>query len=71
MPINRQSSEQKKKNSDQSSKNNMFGQSAGDQSDTQTQKTAMFMNMRVSNSKCEPRKDDEKYEKNSQEVLQI
>ena len=34
MPVNSQSSEQKKKNSDESSKNNMFGQSAGDQSDT-------------------------------------
>lgn len=52
-PITCQSSEEKKKTSDESSKNkgNLFGQSAGEKSDTQTQKTAMFLNMRVSHSK--------------------
>ena len=34
IPIEGQCSEQKKKTSDESSKNNMFGQSAGDHSDT-------------------------------------
>lgn len=66
-PITCQSSEKKKKTSDESSKAkaNPFGQSAGGKSDTQTQNTAAFVNGRVSDPKHSQEKQQSAIERSA------